>query len=157
MDNRKNRILELAIQKKRDLNNRTRMRNKIKETDFDFDYTGSNFSEKEIIEKGYPQLTGKELLLIITNKTIFGDYIMGYKFVTDIYKNRTTEGLNNVGTIDFGHWVIDMKLNTMSIKWDNGWFNTVTRAYAVNGTIEFYDFDTGNWRTTFKTFEEWSD
>lgn len=29
-----------------------------------------------------------------------------------------------------------------------------TRAYDVNGPVEFYDVKTGNWRTTFKAFEE---
>ena len=130
------------------------MRNKIKTTDFDFEYTGSNSTEKDSIENGHHQLSGNELLSKINNKTIFGDYLMGYKFVTDIYENGTAEGINNVGSRDFGHWVVDMKANTLSIKWDNGWIDTVTRAYDVNGSIEFYDVDTGNWRTTFKKFKK---
>jgi hypothetical protein len=130
------------------------MKNKIKEIDFDFEYTGSNSTEKEIIENGYLQLSGKELLSRIINKTILGDYLMGYKFVTNIYENGTAECKNNLGTYGFGNWVIDMKVNTLSIKWDNGWSDTITRAYDVNDNIEFYDVDTGNWRTTFKKFKD---
>ncbi len=133
------------------------MKNKIKKTDFNFEYTGSNFTEKEIMENGYLQLSSKELLSRINNKTIFGDYLMGYKFVTDIYENGTAEGINNVGSHNFGNWEIDMKTNTFLVKWNNGWFDTITRAYDVNGNIEFYDADTGNWRTTFKKYKDWKE
>ncbi len=125
------------------------MINKLKTKDFD--YTGSNFTEKEIIENGHLQLSGKELLLRISNMTIFGDYPTGYKFVTEIYENGTANGINNVGSFDSGNWTIDFEKNILQLEWENAWINTVTRAYNVN--IEFYDIDTGKWRTTFKIFE----
>ncbi len=81
------------------------MINKLKTKNFD--YTGSNFTEKELIKNGYTQLSGKELLLRISNMTIFGDYPMGYKFVTEIYVNGTANGINNVGSFDSGNWRID--------------------------------------------------
>ena len=133
------------------------MRNKIKTTDFDFDYTGHKGTEKDIIERGFIQLTGKELFSRISNSTIHGDYPMGYKFITDINEDGKAEGVNNVGSHDFGNWEIDMEKHTLSIKWKNTWFDTITRAYDVNGNIEFYDVDTGNWRTTFKKFIKWKD
>ena len=127
------------------------MVNKLKTTEFD--YTGSDFTEKDIKENGYIQLSGKELLLRISNRTIFGDYPMGYKFITNIYENGTAKGVNNVGSFDSGNWSIDFKKNTLQLEWQNAWINTITRAYDVNGNIEFYDIDTGKWRTTFKIFE----
>ena len=127
------------------------MVNKLKTTEFD--YTGNDFTEKEIKEQGYIQLSGKELLSRISNRTIFGDYPMGYKFVTNIYENGTANGVNNVGSFDNGNWSIDLKKNTLQLEWKNAWINTSTRAYEVNGNIEFYDIDTGKWRTTFKVFE----
>ena len=133
------------------------MDNKIKETDFNFEYTGSDSNENDIIENGHLQLFGKELLSRISNKTIFGDYPMGYKFVTNIYENGTAEGINDAGSKDFGNWVIDYEKNTLRLEWKNGWFDTITRAYDVNGNIEFYDVDTGNWRTTFKKFKNWKE
>lgn len=120
---------------------------------FDFNYTGSGFTEKEVIENGFLQLTAKDLLSRISNKMIYGDYPMGYKFVTEIYENGIAEGINNVGSFDSGKWTIDFKNNTLLLEWENGWINTTNRAYEVNNTIEFYDVDTGNWRTTFKVFE----
>lgn len=51
------------------------MKEDIKEMDFDFIYTGSFYSEKEIIEKGYKHLTDKELLSKKCCKTIYGDYL----------------------------------------------------------------------------------
>lgn len=133
------------------------MKNELKTTDFDFEYTGSNFKEKDAIQNGFIQLTGKELLSRIRNVTVFGDYLMGYKYVTDFYKNGSAEGINNVGSHNLGDWIIDLKENTLSIKWNNGWFDTITRAYEVNGSIEFYDVETGNWRTTFKKFINWKE
>ncbi len=84
------------------------MTNKLKTKDFD--YTGSNFTEKEIIENGHIQLSGKELLLRISNMTIFGDYPMDYKFVTEIYENGTANGINNVSSFDSGNWRITFKI-----------------------------------------------
>jgi hypothetical protein len=129
----------------------------LKATDFDFEYTGSDFTEKEIIEKRYIRLSGKELLSRISNKTIFGEYPMGYKFATDIYANGTANGINNLGSVDSGKWVIDFEKNTLQLKWTNGWINTLTRAYLVNDNIEFYDTDSGKWRTTFKVFKNWEE
>ena len=131
------------------------MKKELDSTDFNFKYTGSNFTEQEIIAKGYKLLEGEALEGIIRNTTIFGDYIMGYKFATDIYDNGTTEGVNDVGSQDFGNWSIDYKKNTLQLIWEKGWFDTITRAYDVDGNVEFYDVDTGKWRTTFRTFEKW--
>jgi hypothetical protein len=131
------------------------MKKSLKTTDFDFDYTGSNYTEKTAIENGFKHLTGKELCDRIINKTFYGDYPMGYKFVADIFENGKTEGANNVGSHDFGNWVIDMEKHTLSLIWSKGWLDTCTRAYEVKGNIEFYDVETGNWRTTFKKFINW--
>jgi len=130
------------------------MRHKIKQSDFNFEYTGSNLTERDVIEKGCHQLSGKELLTRISNKIIFGEYPMGYKFVTEIYENGIAVGVNNVGSTDKGNWTIDNIKNTLQLEWDNAWINTITQAYIVNGNIEFYDIDTGKWRTTFKIFDE---
>lgn len=126
------------------------MRHKIKAGDFDFNFTGSHYSEKDAIENGFEKLTGKELKERIVNKTFFGDYPMGYKFVTDIYENGKVEGINHVGTQDTGNWMIDIEKDTLSIQWSNSWIDTTTHAYEVDGNIEFYDVSTGEWRTTFK-------
>ncbi len=118
-----------------------------------FNYSGSDLTEEKAIEYGYLHLFGKELQSKISNKTVFGDYPRGYKFVANIYENGIAEGLNNVGTIDKGNWKIDFETHTLQLKWQNAWIDTLTRAYDVNGNIEFYDVDTGNWRTTFKIIE----
>ena len=128
------------------------MKNNLKIGNFDFKYTGSRYTKKKAIENGFKQLTGEALLKRIVNKTFYGDYPMGYKFVTNIYENGEAEGINHVGSHDFGNWVIDMEKHTLSLKWNNGWMDTITYAYEVNGNIEFYDVNTGNWRTTFKKY-----
>jgi hypothetical protein len=128
------------------------MKQKMKTNDFNFSYTGSNYTEKDAIENNFEQLTGKKLRDIVINKTFSGDYPMGYKFVTEIHENGKVEGMNHVGSYDFGNWMIDMEEHTLLIKWNNGWVDTFTRAFEVNGNIEFYDADTGKWRTTFKNW-----
>ena len=70
----------------------------------------------------------------------------------NFYENGKAEGINHVGSHDFGNWVIDMEKHTLSLKWNNAWMDTITYAYEVNGNIEFYDVGTGNWRTTFKKY-----
>jgi len=129
------------------------MKSKLKITDLNFTYTGNNFTEKEIILKGYNQLTAKQLYLKINNKTIFGDYPGGYIFSTNIFDDGRVEGINNVGSYDFGNWLINYEKHTLQLKWKNGWANTISRAYDVNGNIEFYDVNTGFWITTFKVLK----
>lgn len=126
------------------------MNTKFQTANFNFEYKASTYTEKDAIEKGFKQLTGKELHQRIINKTIYGDYIMGYKFVSYIYDNGKTEGINHVGSQDFGVWDIDMEKHTLSIQWQNSWIDTLTHAYEVDGNIEFYDVDSGKWRTTFR-------
>lgn len=119
----------------------------------EFSYSGNDLTEQETIANGYLQLSGKELLTRIINKTVFGDYPFGYRFVASIYENGITNGINNVGTSDSGNWSIDFETHTLRLVWKKAWMNTQTRAYDVNGNIEFFDVDSGNWRTTFKIIE----
>ena len=133
------------------------MKKEVKGSDFDYKYTGSEFTEEEAIAKGYKQIVGEILQTKISNTTVYGDYPNGYKFVADIFDNGTAEGINNVGSHNFGKWEIDFEKNTLQLEWKNSWLDTITRAYDVNGNIEFYDIDTGKWRTTFKAFENWKE
>ncbi len=125
---------------------------RVNKEDFDFEYIGNRFSEEEIVKSGYIPLSGTELRARIVNRIICGDYLMGYRFITTLYDNGTVEGVNDAGSYDFGVWMIDYQNNTLRTKWQKGWLNTLTRAYDVNGNIEFFDIDTGKWRTTFKRF-----
>lgn len=133
------------------------MKSALKKKDFGFEYTGSEYTEEEVIANGHKQITGKVLQATIGNTTVYGDYPNGYKFIADIYDNGTTEGINDVGSHNFGNWTIDLQRNTLQLEWGNGWFDTLTRAYDVNGDVEFYDVDTGKWRTSFKKFEKWEE
>ena len=76
------------------------MKNNLKIGDFDFKYTGSNYTEKEAIENGFKQLTGEALLKRIVNKTFYGDYPMGYKFITNIYENNMDSFRNHLVSIN---------------------------------------------------------
>lgn len=58
---------------------------------------------------------------------------MGYKFIADIYENGKVEGVNHVGSQDFGNWMIDMEEHTSSLIWNNGWIDTITHALNLAG------------------------
>jgi hypothetical protein len=111
-------------------------------------------TEAMIIEKGYSQLSGKELKERISEKTISGDYYNGRKYIIFIDKDGNMEGENDLGSHRFGKCFIDTNNNTITTKWESGWENWTGRAYDVDGEIKLYDTTTLKWRTTFKTFEE---
>jgi len=113
-----------------------------------------NTTESMIIEKGYKQLSGKELKERISDKTIRGDYYNGRIYIMFNDKAGNMEGKNDLGSHRFGKNIIDMNNNTLTTKWESGWDNWTGRAYDVDGEIKFYDTTTLKWRTTFKTFED---
>ncbi len=130
------------------------MKTKITAGTFNFDYTGDRYkNEKELTEKGIIPLISTEIIELIGNKTIWGDYLYGYKYVVDINEDGTAEGVNNVGSHNIGKWFIDE--DKFTIMWNNGWDYTTTRVYKVGGNLEFFDVSTGKWRTTFKKFKNW--
>lgn len=106
-------------------------------------------SENNIIEKGFHSLTGDELKSKISGKQVRGQYLYGYKYIGVFHANGTTEGENNVGSHHFGEYVVDKKNNTLCLLWDNGWDNTTTKAYDINGELHFFDVNSGNWRMSF--------
>lgn len=126
------------------------MKNDLKISDLNFKRSG--YTEKTAIGNGFKQLTGIELKELIINQEVNGNYPGGFTFVARIYENGTIEGINNLGHYDVGYWTIDFNKNTIQLEWENGWYNTTTRVYKVTSTIEFFDIDTGNWRSTFKKF-----
>ncbi len=128
------------------------MEEDIRERSFDFQYTGSVNTENEVISNGFIQLSKENLLSRISEKIIFGDYPMGFRFVTKIKGNGTVEGVNDVGSYDKGTWEVSEE-GVFILQWENGWQNTMTRGYEIEDRIEFFDVETGNWRTTFRFFE----
>ncbi len=126
------------------------MKLSITEKLFNFKYNGKIISEKELITKGINPLTGIELKKRIENKIVFGDYLWGYKFISDIYNNGFTEGINQAGTHDSGQW--EIKDNIMLTNWNGGWQNTKTKAYTINNEIHFYNVYSGEWQTSFRKF-----
>jgi len=105
--------------------------------------------EFEVIEKGFIPLTGEDLKSKISGKQVRGQYLYGYKYIGVFHADGTTEGENNVGSHHFGEYVVDLKNHTLCLLWDNGWDNTITKAYNINGEVHFFDVATGNWRMSF--------
>ncbi len=111
-------------------------------------------AETLIIERGYSKLTGEELKERIIDKTVSGDYLYGRRFKGYTSSNGMLEGENDLGVHLFGQWSIDMNNNSITMIWEGNWHNTITYAYNVESEIRFYDIDTGNWRSTYRSIEE---
>ena len=129
------------------------MENNVKSIPYNFEDDSTKPTEAEIIERGYKQLSGEEIMKKVVGKTVGGDYLRGFKYVADINKDGTMEGKNNVGSHHFGQWKIDSEENTFTVQWDAGWDNNTARVYDVEGELHFYDTTTGLWRTAFKEFD----
>lgn len=112
------------------------------------------YDETTAIRKGAKQLIGSELEDLITNKEVQGAYPGGFVFIARIYKNCRTEGVNQFGHYDKGNWKIDFEHNYLYLEWENGWINSITKAYQLDNSILFFDIITGKWRTTFRTIKE---
>ena len=110
-------------------------------------------TENRIKELGYLQLSGEELRQKIENKTIWGDYYNGRKYISYSDKDGNIEGRNDLGSHVFGKWLINKNDNTFEVKWDGYWEDWTGRAYDVDGKIQFFDTTSLNWRTTFNKFE----
>ena len=83
--------------------------------------TGVNTTEKMIIDRGYLQLSAKELQQRISDKTVKGDYYNGRKYVTYTDKDGNMEGKNDLGSHLFGKCTFNTKDNTFSVEWDGYW------------------------------------
>lgn len=116
-------------------------------------YDNEQATEAALIDAGHTRLSGDKLRELIACKTVQGLYRRGFRYVTFIGPDGSLEGRNHVGCHHFGKWWIDTDSGLFSVKWDNGWDNTTTAAYEVDGEVRFFDRDTGLWRTTFSGFE----
>ncbi len=111
-------------------------------------------SEKEIIEKGYKQLTAKEIKEKVVNKTVWGDYYTGRTYVTYIAQDGKMQGINDLGTLSNGVYKIDESKSTFSMEWDTYWDTWIGNLYEVEGKIYFFDSTEGYWRSTLNIIEE---
>jgi hypothetical protein len=107
-------------------------------------------TKDDLIEKGYTPLTKQELLELISNTTVSGDYeYSGHRrFKTFMNANGEMEGKNDWGSDEFGKWNIDGK-GYLSVEWEGYWENWSGMGFKVEDEIKFYDKKTGKWRTTF--------
>jgi len=102
---------------------------------------------------GRNRLSGEELGQRISDMTVWGDYLRGFKYITFFDRDGTMEGRNNAGSHHLGRWSIDPEDGSFTVRWDSGWDNTTTYAYDVAGEIRFHDTTTGEWRTTLTRFD----
>jgi len=97
------------------------------------------------------QVSANALAQKISGVTVKGEYIGGYRYIAYLNPDGTVEGRNHVGSHHFGTWKIDDNNHTLQMKWD-GWANTITKAYEIEGKIHFFDVDSNKWRTVFTDF-----
>ena len=105
--------------------------------------------ESSMIENGDNHISGSELGKRLLGNTILGDFAFLFKYIMTISKNGALEGINNVGSHHLGHMAIDDTTNTITVLWNDGWVNSTSRAYEVDGKLKLYNIENGQWSTTF--------
>lgn len=113
-------------------------------------FSGVGTTESMMKKQGYHQLNAKEIKeIVMSRKTISGDYLYDRSYVVAYNQDGTMEGRNDLGGYHIGKWSVDNDADTFTTSWD-GWDNWSGRVYDVNGEIVFYDSTTLEWRTTLK-------
>ncbi len=108
-------------------------------------------TEALMIENDHKQISGQELKQLLLGNTILGDFGYMFKYIMTISADGILEGINDVGSHHFGQMSIDDSAGTVSVQWVDGWANTTSRAYEVEGKIKLYNIENGQWSTTFTT------
>ena len=112
-------------------------------------------SKDELLSLGHTPLTKEELLALIANTTVIGDYEYNghrvYKSFMDA--NGEIESKNGWGSHVFGRYTIDDN-GVFNVEWDGYWDAWSGVAFLIEGEIKFYDAKTGKWRTTFNAITQ---
>jgi hypothetical protein len=112
-------------------------------------------SKDDLLNLGHTPLTKEEILALIANTTVIGDYEYNghrvYKSFMDA--NGEIESKNDWGSHVFGRYTIDED-GLFSVEWDGYWDAWSGVAFLIEGEIKFYDVKTGKWRTTFNAITQ---
>jgi hypothetical protein len=108
-----------------------------------------------LIVLGFKPLTKEELLELISNNTVTGDYdYKGHRiYKTFMNKNGTMIGKNDWGSLEEGSWSV-FSNGCLSVKWQGYWEDWIALAFKIDNQIKFYDLESGEWRTTFNKIEK---
>jgi len=112
-------------------------------------------SKDDLLSLGHTPLTKEELLALIANTTVIGDYEYNghrvYKSFMDT--NGGIESKNDWGSHVFGRYTIDDN-GVFNVEWDGYWDAWSGVAFLIEGEIKFYDAKTAKWRTTFNAITQ---
>jgi len=109
-------------------------------------------TKDDLILQGYMPLSKNELINLISNTTVLGDYeYSGHrKYKTFIDTSGEMLGKNDWGSNESGRWSLN-NLGHFSVEWDGYWEAWTALAFKIDETIKFYDLVSGQWKTTFNT------
>jgi len=107
-------------------------------------------SKHDLVSQGYTPLTKEELLKLIANNTVRGDYeYSGHRiYKTFMNANGDMQAKNDWGSEETGRWSVAND-GSMSVEWEGYWEDWSALAFKVDDEIKFYDSISGKWRTTF--------
>lgn len=114
-------------------------------------------TEATLIKAGYKCISGRELGQRLLGNTILGDFAFLFKYIMTISKDGALEGINNVGSHHLGQSTINNTANTITVHWNDGWVNTTSRVYEVDGKLKLYNIENGQWSTTFTKLMDGTD
>jgi hypothetical protein len=109
-------------------------------------------TKDQLLSLGHIPLTKQEIVALIANTTVTGDYEYNghrvYKSFIDV--NGEIESKNDWSSHVLGRYTIDEKEH-FHVEWDGYWDTWTGVVFEIEGHLKFYDTQTGKWRTTFNT------
>ncbi len=107
-------------------------------------------TKDDLLNRGYTPLSKKELLELISDNTVCGDYeYNGHRiYKSFMNSNGEVEGKNDWGSTESGRWSVDEN-GYLSVEWDGYWEAWSGVAFKVDDEVKFYNLQDGTWQTTF--------
>jgi len=104
----------------------------------------------DLLDQGHRPLGQEELLRLISNNTVRGDYeYSGHRiYKTFMDPNGEMEAKNDWGSEEFGSWSVD-DAGRLTVSWKGYWEEWTAVAFRIEGEIKFYNIEDGSWQTTF--------
>ena len=109
-------------------------------------------TKDDLLSQGYIPFSKYELVNLLSNTTVSGDYeYIGHRrYKTYMSASGEMLGENDWGAQESGRWSVN-ELGHFSVEWDGYWEAWTALVFSVDETVKFYDIESGQWRTTFNS------
>lgn len=113
---------------------------------------GEGTAEQQLVDAGHTSLPLKDLLAKILDQTVWGDYLFNFRYVSYCGSDGSIVGTNNAGSYNEGRWEADYDANLFNVAFNQRWVPASLRAYEIDGTLHFFNQNTGMWHMNMEKF-----